>query len=214
MTTSTTAVDTAPPSIPLSALEHVDYCQRQAALIHVEAVWTDSVDTVRGDLLHRNVDIPSLGNRRGVTAVRSLPVRSVRLGLHGVCDLVEIRHRQATPVEYKVGPYRPDGPADLQVAGQAACLIEAGFEVTTGYVYSAADRRRHPVSITIELLDAVGRAADTMRAILAQATLPPARNDRRCRRCSLREDCVPELTDGHAAHIDLFIPRPVGNWRD
>jgi CRISPR-associated exonuclease Cas4 len=95
-------------------------------MIHVEATWAENVDTVRGDLAHRAVDLPGTKRRRGLTSVRSLPVRSRRYGLHGVCDLVEIQAGHATPVEYKVGPYRP-GPADLQVAGQAVCLAEAGY---------------------------------------------------------------------------------------
>ncbi len=201
-------------SVPLSALEHVAYCQRQAALIHLEATWTDSVDTVRGDLLHRGVDLPAAHRRRDVILIRSLPVSSAVYGLHGVCDLVEIRDQVAAPVEYKVGRYLAGGPADVQLAGQAACLQEVGFAVPVGYVYSAADRRRHEVAISEELLDRVRRAASAMRALLAQQRLPPAWNDARCRRCSLRDDCLPELTAHGKATIDPFIPRPLGAWRD
>ena len=141
-------------SIPLSALEHVAYCERQAALIHVEATWADSIDTVRGDLAHRAVDLPGIRRRHGLTTVRALPVHSHQHGLHGICDLVEITGTAAVPVEYKVGPYRPGGPADLQVAGQAICLAEIGYQVPVGYVYSAADRKRHEVPITADLLPA------------------------------------------------------------
>lgn len=206
--------DRTPESIPLAALEHVSYCRRQAAMIHVEATWADSVDTVRGDLAHRKVDLPGTKRRRGLTSVRSLPVRSRRYGLHGICDLVEIDGNRATPVEYKVGPYRP-GPADLQVAGQAVCLAEAGYEVPMGYVYSASDRRRHEVAVTEDLIAAMVAAADDMRVLLAADRLPVARNDRRCRRCSLREDCLPELTHSRASAVeDLFLPKPLGNWHD
>ncbi|MCW2915859.1 MAG: CRISPR-associated exonuclease, Cas4 family [Actinomycetia bacterium] len=201
-------------SIPLAALEHVAYCRRQAAMIHVEATWADSVDTVRGDLAHQAVDLPGAKRRRGLTSVRSLPVRSRRYGLHGICDLVEIELLHATPVEYKVGPYRP-GPADLQVAGQAVCLIEAGYHVPTGYVYSATDHRRHEVTVTDDLIAAMAAAAEDMRALLIADRLPAARNDRRCRRCSLRDDCLPELTHTPApVTTDPFTPRPLGKWRD
>jgi CRISPR-associated exonuclease Cas4 len=201
-------------SVPLAALEHVAYCRRQAAMIHVEATWTDSIDTVRGDLVHQAVDLPGTKRRRGMSAVRALPVRSTRYGLHGICDLVEIEAGQATPVEYKVGPYRP-GPADLQVAGQAVCLIEARFHVPIGYVYSAADRRRHEVRVTDTLIAAMSAAAEDMRALLNQERLPVAHNDRRCRRCSLRDDCLPELTTGRTPRdADLFTPRPLGDWRE
>lgn len=205
-----------PVSVPLSALEHVDYCHRQAALIHLEATWTENLDTVRGDLVHHAVDLPAVRRRRGTTVIRSLPVSSRIHGLHGICDLVEFTNRTATLVEYKVGPYQPGGPADVQLAGQAACLAEAGFAVPVGYVYSATDhRRRHQVVISEALLERMGQAAEAMRALLAQHALPPARNDTRCRRCSLRDDCLPELTHRSGTPTsDLFTPRRLGSWRD
>jgi CRISPR-associated exonuclease Cas4 len=201
-------------SIPLSALEHVAYCQRQAALIHIEDIWADSTDTVRGDLAHQAVDLPGTHQRGNLTVVRALPLSSRHHGLHGICDLVEITGGQATPIEYKVGAYRAHGPADLQLAGQAACLREAGYHVPAGYVYSAADRRRHQVDITDDLISQMRDAADQMRAILSQQQLPAARNDRRCRRCSLRDDCLPELTWTRHTTADLFTARPAGAWRD
>lgn len=200
--------------VPLSALEHYAYCHRQTALIHVENVWTESAETVRGDLSHRNVDLPGLTRKAGVTIVRSLQVASEQYGLHGVCDVVEFEGDQATPVEYKVGKYQPGGPAELQVAGQALCLIEAGFEVPVGYIYSVAEHRRYPVTIDDQLLDQVVTATDAIRQLLTSVRLPTARNDSRCRKCSLRDDCLPEITDGRVSQVDLFTPRPLGQWRD
>ena len=201
-------------SVPLSALEHVAYCERQAALIHVEATWADSVDTVRGDLAHRAVDLPGIQRRRDVTAIRALPVHSRRHGLHGICDLVEITGATAAPVEYKVGRYHPGGPASLQLAGQAVCLAETGYQVPAGYLYSIADRRRHEIPITAELISRALTAADRMRVLLRQELMPLARNDQRCRRCSLRDDCLPEITCSHSHPSDLFAARPLGTWRD
>lgn len=203
-----------PDSLPLSALEHVEYCRRQAALIHIEATWTDSSDTVRGDLLHRTVDLPAVRSRRGVHVVRALPVHSERLGLHGVCDLVEIEGLRATPVEYKIGRYVEGSPAEVQLAAQAACLIDSGFEVDVGYIYSGADRRRHRVDITERLLTRVSVAAEAMRALFAQDRLPSAHNDRRCHRCSLRDDCLPEVTEDTDTKVDLFVPQAAGSWHD
>jgi CRISPR-associated exonuclease Cas4 len=214
VTTDNEGAAAGPVSVPLSALEHVDYCRRQAALIHLEATWTENLDTVRGDLAHHAVDLPAVRRLRGTTVIRSLPIHSRIHGLHGVCDLVEFSGQTATPVEYKVGPYQPGGPADVQLAGQAACLAEAGFAVPVGYVYSATDRRRHPVVICEALLERMRQAAEVMRALLAEFALPPARNDTRCRRCSLRDDCLPKLTHRAAKTVDLFGARPLGTWRD
>lgn len=212
--TDSDARDSGMCEVPLSALEHYAYCRRQAALIHVESVWSESADTVRGDLSHRNVDLPGLNRRADVTIVRSLPVASDAHGLRGVCDVVEFRGNRATPIEYKVGRYQPGGPAELQLGGQALCLIEAGFDVPSGDIYSVADRRRYPVTIDVALLDRVIRAADEIRQLLTSSRLPAARNDSRCRRCSLRDDCLPEATDGRLGRIDLFAPRPLGQWHD
>ena len=201
--------------VPLSALEHYAYCHRQTALIHVEGVWSESAETVRGDLSHTTVDLPGIQRRRGLTVVRSLPVWSHTHGLRGICDIVEFENDTATPVEYKVGRYKPGGPAELQLGGQALCLLEAGFTVATGYIYSVAERRRHPVPIDADLLDRVVTATQAVRQLLDTPSLPTARNDARCRRCSLREDCLPELTDGRGqATPNLLTPRPLGQWRD
>jgi CRISPR-associated exonuclease Cas4 len=201
--------------VPLSALEHFAYCTRQTALIHVEGIWSENTETVRGDISHAVVDLPGIQRRRGLTTIRSLPVWSDSHGLRGICDVVEFDDRTATPVEYKVGRYQPGGPAELQLGGQALCLLEAGFDVPTGYIYSVAERRRHPVPITTDLLDQVTRAAAAVRALLAAATLPTARNDARCRKCSLRDDCLPELTDGRRRTTPgLLTPRPLGPWHD
>lgn len=201
--------------IPLSALEHYDYCHRQTALIHVESVWSESADTVRGDLAHTAVDLPGIRKRAGVVVVRSLPVWSDEHQLRGVCDVVEFEGRTARPVEYKVGRHVTGGPAELQVAGQALCLIEAGFDVPEGSIYSVAERRRHAVPFTDEILTGVVTVVAAIRDLLRAQSLPPARNDARCRRCSLRDDCLPELTHRpRHATPDLFTPRPLGEWRD
>jgi len=42
--------------LPVSALQHLVYCERQAALIHVERIWVDNPLTLEGHHLHRRVD--------------------------------------------------------------------------------------------------------------------------------------------------------------
>lgn len=50
--------------VPISALEHYSYCPRQAALIHVEAVWEENLYTLRGRFVHELVDEPGVGRTR------------------------------------------------------------------------------------------------------------------------------------------------------
>jgi len=76
--------DTSAGRIPLSALEHADYCLRQAALIHVDGVYADDARTVSGTLAHQNVHEMKNPAARSEAATRILtgvPVWSHRLGL-------------------------------------------------------------------------------------------------------------------------------------
>jgi CRISPR-associated exonuclease Cas4 len=200
-------------SIPISALEHYDYCPRQAALIHVDAYFESNVDTVRGDLAHTAVDQMGTGqDRRQQRVWRSLPIWSDTLGLHGVCDVVQFSSDGPLPVEHKSGTYRAGGPADLQVAGQVLCLREMfAAPVPYGVIFAGSDRKRYEVVVDTHLEDRVRKTTEQLRELLDHGELPPPVNDRRCLRCSLRPGCLPEIP----AHITgLFDPRPVGTWDD
>jgi CRISPR-associated exonuclease Cas4 len=198
--------------IPISAVEHYAYCPRQAGLIHVDGVFTDDVNTVRGQLAHERVDRPGIRATAtpGTRQHYAVPVYSRALGLYGRCDVVEIGDGIAVPIEHKIGVYRPGGPADLQAAAQALCLRETlALQVPYAQVFTHADRRRHRVDLTTELIDRVTRIVAELRTVLAAAPLPAPVADRRCRRCSLLDDCLP-----HALQVpaDLFTPRPLGTW--
>jgi CRISPR-associated exonuclease Cas4 len=197
--------------VPISALEHLAYCPRQAALIHVDGFFEASVDTVRGDLAHAAVDRLGSGQDRRRTRVwRSLPVWSERLGLHGVCDVVQFGPGGPVPVEHKSGGYRAGGPADLQVAAQALCLREMfDADVPAGIVFAGKDRRRYEVPVGPVEAAQVAEAADRMRQLIIDSVLPPPVNDSRCRRCSLVEGCQPAVA---ARGRSLFTPRPLAKW--
>jgi CRISPR-associated exonuclease Cas4 len=210
-----------PVQVPLSALEHYDYCPRQAGLILLEDGYADDAATVRGTLLHQHVHEPGEEMRDGVRILRALPVWHDGLGLTGVCDVVEI-HGGGTviPVEHKSGDYHPGGPADVQLAGQAICL-EAMFRtrIPVGVIFASADRRRHQVRVGPELRERVAAAAERVREILGQETLPAALSDRRCRRCSMHHACMPKVLAGQRAFAnaaaELFTVTgaiPQGDW--
>ncbi|MGH3929086.1 MAG: CRISPR-associated protein Cas4 [Pseudonocardiaceae bacterium] len=199
-------------SVPISALEHYAYCPRQAALIHVDAYFDSNIDTVRGDLAHAAVDRAGGGqDRRRQRVWQSLPVWSEVYGLHGICDVVQFGEDGPLPVEHKSGTYRSGGPADLQVAAQVLCLREMfDSPVPLGVVFAGKDRRRHEVTVDDVLAARVGETADALRTLLAEGTLPPPVNDRRCHRCSLRPGCEPAapavISEG------LFSPRQIVDW--
>lgn len=208
--------------VPVSALEHVEYCPRQAGLILLEDGYADNADTVRGSLLHQRVHEPGSESRDGVRMLRALPVWHDELGLTGVCDVVELHDDgRIVPVEHKSGSYVPGGPAEVQVGGQAMCL-EHMFRtsVLAGAVFSAADRRRHDVPITAALRARVVAAAQGVRSLLSGVGLPAPVADGRCRRCSMNHVCLPRVLAGRRAYegaaAALFTVRaePASGWDD
>ncbi|MBW2041781.1 MAG: Dna2/Cas4 domain-containing protein, partial [Deltaproteobacteria bacterium] len=42
--------------LPLSGLQHLMFCERQCALIHIEQVWSENLFTAEGRLMHERVD--------------------------------------------------------------------------------------------------------------------------------------------------------------
>ncbi|WP_394359745.1 CRISPR-associated protein Cas4 [Amycolatopsis sp. SB7-3] len=201
-------------SVPISALEHYAYCPRQATLIHAESYFQSNVDTVRGDLAHAAVDRIGPGSDRNRQKVwRSLPVWSDTVGIHGVCDIVQFTADGPQPVEHKSGRYHSGGPADLQVAAQVLCLREMfDADVPYGVVFSGRDRRRHQIDVDNELAGKVVEGADAVRELLESGLLPGRAHESRCRRCSLRPGCVPELP--RSVLNTLFTPRAEGDWND
>ena len=188
-------MESAEDPVPLSALQHWIYCPRQCGLIHLEQQFEDNVHTARGQAVHHLVDTPGYEVKRGVRVERALPLWSDRLGLIGKADLVEFHpDGRIYPVEFKHGRKRGRIHDDIQLAAQAMCLEDMlGRPVPQGAIYHASSHRRREVDITEDLRALVRETADAIRAMLASGILPPPVNDARCRECSLREICQPEL---------------------
>lgn len=81
--------------LPISALQHLSFCERQWGLIHLEGYWAENRLTVEGRHLHEKADSRKNESRGDLRIVRSLPLRNLRLGLVGRADVVEF-HRVAT----------------------------------------------------------------------------------------------------------------------
>ncbi|MFC7382206.1 CRISPR-associated protein Cas4 [Sphaerisporangium rhizosphaerae] len=206
--------------VTLSALEHHEYCPRQAGLILLEDGYADDAATIRGTLMHQRVHEPGQQTRGAVRTLRALPVWHDELALIGVCDVVELHHDgRIIPIEHKSGTYTPGGPADVQLAGQAMCL-EAMFhrDVPHGLIYAGTTRRRYTVNVDHALRERVVSAAHAVRQTVTSMTLPSAPADQRCRRCSMRDMCMPRVlarTKAYtAAATTLFLPRPEAAWDD
>lgn len=178
----------------ISALEHWSYCPRQCALIHIEQTFDENLYTMRGQAVHKRVDEPESEIVEGVRVERAVPLWSKRLGLIGKADVVEFHGETPYPVEYKHGPRREKEHDDLQVCAQAMCLEGmTGKEVPRGAIYHHSSRRRREVVFTPTLRQRVEEVVVEIRQMFGSGTLPPPVNDRRCKRCSLIESCMPSV---------------------
>ncbi len=192
-------------AIMISALQHYSYCPRQCALIHVEQAWDENVYTLRGRVVHEQVDTPESRLEGTVRVERALPLYSRRLGLVGRADVVEfLPDGTPFPVEYKHGPRRARAHDDLQLAAQALCLEEMlGRPIPRGAIFHHSSRRRREVVITAALRAQVEELVPKIRAMLACEHLPPPAADARCKECSLLDLCQPLLVSG-ATHLRLL----------
>jgi CRISPR-associated exonuclease Cas4 len=190
--------------LPLSGLQHLIYCERQFALIHVEQIWAENALTISGTQLHERADLPGQSFGADVRVARALGLRSDRLRLIGKADVVEFHREQGPdgrelwrpfPVEYKRGRPKPGGADEVQLCAQAVCLEEMlGLDVPRGALYYGTTRRRKPVEFTAGLRGRVEEAARRCHELFEARVTPRVARDKRCERCSLLEICLPGVT--------------------
>ncbi len=183
--------------VPLSALQHWLYCPRQCALIHVEQVWADNHATADGQVKHLRVNERGEETRRGVRTVTGMPLRSFRLGVSGIADVVELHPEGETwrpfPVEHKRGRPKSHRADEVQLCAQAMALEEM-FEtaIVEGALFYGMPRRRTLVTFDEDLRALTLRTTHSVRACLADGVTPGAVYEAtRCDPCSLLELCRP-----------------------
>jgi len=183
--------------LPLSGLQHLAFCERQCALIHVEGVWVENRLTLEGRHFHDRVDEAGEGVRDDVRIVRGLQLRSERLKLTGKADVVEMRPEGPYPVEYKRGARKKWLHDEIQLCAQAVCLEEMmGVPVRLGALYYASSKRRREVALNETLRERTFESAERYHALIRRNETPPAVLLPKCTGCSLRAVCIPEATNG------------------
>jgi CRISPR-associated exonuclease Cas4 len=184
--------------LPLSALQHLLFCERQAALIHIEQIWAENPLTIEGKHLHERVDSGAGESRGDVRIARGLPLRSFRLGLSGKADAVEMQLLpdggwQAFPVEYKRGRPKAHRADEVQLCAQALCLEEMlGTAVPAGALFYGQTRRRLDITFDSNLRLETENAAARLHQLFASRITPKPVRLPKCDQCSLLEICMPD----------------------
>jgi CRISPR-associated exonuclease Cas4 len=207
--------------LPLSALQHLLFCERQAALIHLERVWAENPLTMEGKHLHERVDSGEGETRGDVRIARGLPLRCLRLGLSGKADAVEL-HRVPEgepgarlpdvpgvwcpfPIEYKRGRPKSHRADEVQLCAQALCLEEMlGTAVPAGALFYGQTRRRLDIAFDPDLRRETEKAAARLHEIFASRITPRPVREPKCDQCSLLEICMP---DAPASSAQRYLER-------
>lgn len=189
---------------PIAALNDLSFCARRCALHRIEQVWEDNAATLEGTLRHKRADAGKLEHTADGRVARAVQLRCARLRLVGKADVVEF-HRQDDgtevpfPVEYKRGRRRKWDNDDVQLCAQALCLEEMlGVNVPRGAIFHVKSKRRREVAFTPELRAKTEQTARRLHELIAAGKTPPPVLRPRCRGCSLRELCLPELLPDRA----------------
>jgi CRISPR-associated exonuclease Cas4 len=182
----------------ISALQHILFCERQCALIHVEQVWDENRATAEGRIMHERVHEQNRESRGDVRIEYGLPLRSLKLALVGRADVVEF-HRlekdawQPFPVEYKRGKPKVDHCDLIQLCAQALCLEEMlSVSIPAGAIFYGRTRWRLDVSFDDSLRKETEEAARKAHDLIASGITPSPVYEKRCENCSLMEQCLPK----------------------
>lgn len=205
--------------LPLSGLQHLMFCERQWALIHLEQIWLENRLTADGRVMHERVHQSESEGRPGLRVVRGLRLHSLRLGISGQADVVEFHKTDGEgielggrggrwrvfPVEYKRGRPKSDSCDEVQLCAQGLCLEEMyGTAVAGGALYYGQPRRRTDVRFSPELRSQTESLAARMHELYAARRTPQASWAPKCESCSLCDACLPKLgkrSRGVAAYL-------------
>ena len=203
--------------LPLSGLQHLLFCERQWALIHIEQQWAENRLTQEGRVLHERVHESATEARPDLIVARGLRIHCLRLGLSGEADVVEFRRAGSPtpdsgtatavqlagrsglwnpfPVEYKRGRPKSDAWDEVQLCAQALSLEEMfSVSIPSGALFYGTNRRRTAVDFTPQLRSRTEALARRMHALYAARQTPPAEYAKKCESCSLLEVCLPTMS--------------------
>ena len=145
--------------------------------------------------------------RKDIIISRGMPVFSRKMGVSGICDIVEFHADEAgtlirtfggkympMPIEYKRGKPKEHDADILQVVAQAMCLEEMlNCTITQGALYYGEIKRRVNIQITEDSKQSVRDMFEEMHQYYERDYTPIAKKKKACYACSLKDLCLPEL---------------------
>jgi len=196
--------------LPLSALQHILFCPRQCALIHIEREWQENMWTAKGRIEHERVHKGYREVRKGKKQLSGLNIMSRDMGLHGQLDVLEMHLIDGTtpdnvpglglkgrwalyPVEFKHGKPKQNDCDRIQVCAQAMCLEEMlEVSISTAVLFYHKTRRRFDVPLKPSLRNKTRQTAEKLHKLFSSGQTPAPEYGPKCKACSLRSVCMPQ----------------------
>jgi CRISPR-associated protein Cas4 len=195
--------------LSIAGLQHFAFCRRQWALAYIEMQWNENLRTVEGHILHENAHDAFSAEKRGDLLIsRGMAVFSRKLGVNGVCDVVEFHTSSKgvslagregrwlpVPVEYKRGAPKESDADNLQLCCQAICLEEMLLceRIPKAYLYYGETARRTAVPLDDALRAKVAAMLEEMHEFYRRRYTPRVKPTKSCNACSLNGLCLPKL---------------------
>lgn len=204
--------------LPLSGLQHLVFCERQCALIHIEQAWEENLYTAEGRVLHERVHEADQVSRGKIRVEYAMPLRSLRLGLIAKADVVEFHRVRGSdgeiwrpfPVEYKRGKPKKDNADKVQLCAQAICLEEMlGVEVPCGALFYGKTRHREDVAFEDDLRSETEETARRFHILIEAAKTPKPLYGKKCKTCSMKDLCLPKTVEKQRS-IDSYLMNAMG----
>lgn len=160
--------------------------------------------------------------RGSLLITRGLHIKSARLGMSGICDMVEFHKSKdgitlytyegtwnPYPVEYKKGSPKTNDADELQLCGQAICLEEMLMcQIPCGSLFYGESHRRKEVEFTEELREKVFDMAKEMHELWDKGYTPRIKPQKGRNACSLKDICIPKL--GKTKKVSAYIENRLG----
>lgn len=211
--------------LPLSALQHLMFCPRQCALIHIEREWQENILTAKGRLEHDRVHQGYQEFRRGRKQISGLRIHSKKMGIQGQLDLLECERIdekgennlasfqlkgtwKVFPVEFKHGQPKTDNCDKIQVCAQAMCLEEMlNITIKEAALFYHRIRKREQVVLDEKLRIQTILKASELHQLFNSGKTPLPIYSKKCKACSMIDICMPKRMSQHSKYKhQLFKP--------
>jgi CRISPR-associated exonuclease Cas4 len=212
--------------LPISALQHLAFCERQWGLIHLEGAWSENYLTAQGNVMHEKAHDEETESRGDLRITRGLKLRSLKLGLVGQADVVEFHKAtqgetgisipganglwKPLVIEYKRGKPKIGHEDEVQLCAQVMCIEEMlEIDIASSSFFYGQPRRRYDLNIDGTIRKETAALIMKLHKMNDASVTPAAVYTKRCKACSLIDICLPDIkknyknVQGYLAQVNL-----------